>query len=215
MARRNDPTAIIVQQAITMALRQRRNRGVWIAIAVVLLIGTMLWSHFHSQPDPSQWDGQTATVDRVIDGDTVVISAPGMEHEHLRLRGIDAPEIVHPGLNQDAYFGPEAKAHLAQMLPPNSKIALKFDGTEKRDRYQRLLGYLYLNDTDCVNVLLVRDGYAYVDRRFKTMLQSSLDQSEIQARTRGVGLWKDVKTDQMPAWRQKWLAKKSVSPDDN
>lgn len=186
----------------------------WIALALVLLVGTMLWSHYRSKPDPSQWDGESATIDRVVDGDTIVITAPGMEHEHLRLRGIDAPEIVHPGLATDAYFGRDAKDYLSRLLPPNTKVTLKFDGTEKRDRYQRLLGYVYLADADCVNVKIVRDGYAYVDRRFKTMLQATLDQSETQARARGAGLWKNVKPDQMPAWRQKWLAKKGVTPDD-
>ena len=216
MARRNDPTAMIVQQAITMALRQRRNRGVWVAVALVLLVGTMLWSHYRTQPDPSQWDGRTATVQRVVDGDTIVVDVPG-GHETVRLIGVDAPEIAHKGAVGspiDSYFGPEAKRYLTDALAGRT-ITLKFDGTEKRDRYQRLLGYVYLNDTDCVNVMLVRDGYAYVDRRFKNMLQATLDQSETQARTRGVGLWKNVKPEQMPVWRQKWLAKKTVSADDD
>ena len=196
-----------LQDVVAMALRQRRNRGGWVAAALVVLIGSAVWSHYHNPADPSRWDGRSVVCERVIDGDTIVVSGPGIDHERLRLRGIDAPEVVHPGLDHDAYFGVEARRYLAGRLT-GRPVLLKFDGTEKRDPYGRLLGYVYLGDSDCVNVDLVRDGMAYVDRRFKTLLESALDQSETAARTHGVGLWKDLKNADMPEWRQKWLEKR-------
>ncbi|HEX8322274.1 MAG TPA: thermonuclease family protein [Tepidisphaeraceae bacterium] len=210
MARRRSTRDAVVQDVVTMALRQRRNRGVWIAVALLVVVGSAVWSHFRNPADPSKWDGQSVIVRRVVDGDTIVVDGPGMENEHVRLRGVDAPEVAHGG-QPDMHFGPQAKQYLAGRLT-GKPITLKFDGTEKRDRYQRLLGYVYLDETDCVNVALVRDGMAYVDRRFKTMLQSQLEQSETQARNKGVGLWKDVTTEQQPPWRQKWLEKTLSRP---
>ena len=197
-----------------MALRQRRYRGWAVAAAVLFLVGSAVYSHWHAKPDPSSAESAGDThVDRVIDGDTIVVSGPGMTNEHLRLRGVDAPEVKHPGLNQDAYFGPESRSYLTSRLAGKTVI-LKFDGTEKRDRYQRLLAYVYLGDGDCVNLDLVRDGMAYVDRRFKTVLQGQFDQLETTARNKRVGLWAGVKDADEPAWRQKWLAKKGLDPAD-
>lgn len=213
MARRRSSPDAFAQDLVRHAIRQRQNRGVWIAVALLVLVGSAVWSHYRTKPDPAKWDGQDGVVcERVIDGDTVVVNGPGMEHEHMRLRGIDAPEIIHPGLKTDAHFGPEAKQWLASRIQ-NKPVVVKFDGTEKRDRYQRLLGYVYVDDV-CINVELVEKGYTYVDRRFKTMLQANLDTAETQARQRKLGLWQDVKKEDMPAWRQKWLDKKKLSPDD-
>ena len=190
-----------------MALRQRRHRGVWVAVALLAIVISAVWSHFNNPADPAKWEGQDGvTVERVIDGDTIVVNGPGMDKEHVRLRGVDAPEVAH-GAQAEMHFGNEAKRYLADKLTGKT-VTLKFDGTEKRDRYDRMLAYVYLNESDCVNVALVRDGMAYVHRQYKTMLQSTLDQAETQARTRGTGLWKDVQDKDMPPWRQKWLEKR-------
>lgn len=204
MARRT-PQEAIIQDVITVALRQRRFRLVAIAVALALLAGSAIWSHRTTPPDPAPLDGQTVTVDRVVDGDTLIVSGSGFVNERLRLLGIDAPEVAHPDFDHDAHFGPEAKRYLTQRLAGKT-VTLKFDATEKRDRFGRLLGYVYLGDSDCINVDLVRDGMAYADRRFKTMLAGTLEQNENNARTKGIGLWKGLKPRDMPEWRQRWFS---------
>lgn len=200
-----------MQQVVRLLLGRRRLSGPGMVLGLLVLAGSMVWSHWHARPDPAPADAQGNThVDRVIDGDTIVVSGNGLTNAHLRLLGVDAPEVKHVGLDHDAYFGPQARQYLTDKLTGRTVI-LKFDPSQKFDRYQRILAYVYLSDTDCANLDLVRDGYAYVDRRFKTMLQSQFDQLETQARAKRVGLWAGVKESEMPEWRQKWLAKKGVS----
>ena len=54
------------------------------------------------------WSGEQATVVRVVDGDTLVVSIAGRE-ERVRLIGVDTPETVHPQKPVE-YFGKEASA---------------------------------------------------------------------------------------------------------
>ena len=84
-------------------------------------------------------------------------------------------------------------------------VTLRLETTSTRDRYRRLLAYVYVGDADHLNLDLVRDGQGYADRRFPHSLRSQFEQAESEARRRGRGLWKDVTEAQMPPWRRNWL----------
>lgn len=100
----------------------------------------------------------TATIVRVVDGDTVVVELAGTE-EHVRLLGIDTPESVDPRSPVEC-FGKEAAAHTASLVPPGTKVRLVRD-VEARDRYARLLAYVYrADDALFVNLALVAEGFA-------------------------------------------------------
>lgn len=100
---------------------------------------------------PAAGDRATATVVRVTDGDTVVLTGLGRS----RLIGIDTPEVYgRPGC-----FGREASAFTKQLLQPGDRVRYRL-GREPRDRYQRSLIYLWLDDDRFVNELLVGGGYA-------------------------------------------------------
>jgi len=99
-----------------------------------------------------------AEVIRVVDGDTLVVRTGGVE-EHVRLIGIDTPESVKPGTPVEC-FGKEASAHATELLSEGSSIVLERD-VEARDRYDRLLAYVYrASDALFVNLSMVQDGYA-------------------------------------------------------
>lgn len=99
-----------------------------------------------------------AVVDRVVDGDTIVVTTGGVE-ERVRLIGIDTPESVKPGTEVECY-GKEASAHAAAMLPEGTAVVLERD-VEVRDRYDRLLAYVHrASDGLFVNLAMVHDGYA-------------------------------------------------------
>jgi micrococcal nuclease len=93
----------------------------------------------------------------VTDGDTIVVRfATGAET--IRLIGVDTPETVHPTKPVEC-FGPEASAHTKQLLPVKTKVYLVRD-TEARDRYQRLLAYVYRSvDNMFINMELVSGGW--------------------------------------------------------
>lgn len=95
---------------------------------------------------------------RVIDGDTIVVSLRGRA-ERVRYVGMDTPETVKPGTPVQCW-GPAAHALNARMLAPGARVTLRFD-RELRDRYGRLLAYVYrAADGLFVNAQLVRDGAA-------------------------------------------------------
>lgn len=98
---------------------------------------------------------QDAAVGRVVDGDTVVLSSG----ERVRYIGINTPELHHPKKPVE-WYAREAKA-FNQRLVEGKKVHLEFD-VERRDKYRRLLAYVYLEDGTFVNAELVRQGYAQV-----------------------------------------------------
>ena len=92
---------------------------------------------------------------RVIDGDTVELK----NGERLRYNDIDTPETVHPSKPVECY-GPQASAKNKDLV--EGEIILVELGNPEKDRYGRLLGYVYIDDL-FVNAELVRGGYAEVN----------------------------------------------------
>jgi micrococcal nuclease len=174
---------------------------------VFVAAGSSVCSQATSPQDARRVQGQRVRVIRVVDGDTLIVSSPTFSaDERLRLRGVDAPELAHD--NQPAaYWGVEAKEYLRRRIEGRDVI-LHFDGTETRDRFGRLLAFVYVTENDCINLAMIRDGHAYADRRFASFMKSQLGQAEGEARKKGRGLWKSVTPEQMPAWRQKWLERR-------
>ena len=82
----------------------------------------------------------TGVVERVVDGDTVIVRAGGGALR-VRLLGIDTPETVDPD-RPVGCFGPEASAYTKHLLTGRS-VSLVYD-RELHDRYGRLLAYVYL-----------------------------------------------------------------------
>lgn len=102
----------------------------------------------------------TAEVVRVIDGDTIEVRIAGAT-ERVRLIGIDTPESVDPRSPVDC-FGPEASEAAKELLPEGTQVRLVRD-VEARDRYGRLLAYVYREaDATFVNLVLAEQGFADV-----------------------------------------------------
>jgi micrococcal nuclease len=139
-----------------------------------------------SSPPPAQ-DGK-GTVVHVLDGDTAIIDIAGTE-ESVRFLGIDTPEIVHPDQPEEC-FGPEATARTTELLPEGTVVRLERD-LEARDRYDRLLAYVYRAEDDLfVNETLVREGYAdTLSIEPNTTFAGLLSAARAEARNAGRGLW--------------------------
>ncbi len=100
-------------------------------------------------------DHEWLTVERVVDGDTFVL----VGGDRVRMIGVDTPETVKPGTAVQTY-GKEASDFTKKMLT-GKKVRLEYDVSEK-DRYGRLLAYVYLEDGTFYNELLLKEGYAQV-----------------------------------------------------
>jgi micrococcal nuclease len=132
--------------------------------------------------------GGTARVLRVIDGDTIEVELAG-KAETVRLIGVDTPETRHPRKPVQA-FGKEATAFTRQMVE-GKEVRLEFD-VQPRDKYGRLLGYVYVGDT-MLNAELVRQGYAQVATYPPNVkYQERFLALQREAREAGRGLWGKV-----------------------
>lgn len=101
--------------------------------------------------------GLDTTVQRVVDGDTLVVAGG----HSVRLIGLDTPETKDPRRPVQCY-GREAAAFLSTLLPRGTAVRLVGD-VEPRDVYDRALAYAYrLPDGLFVNAELLRNGYAQV-----------------------------------------------------
>jgi micrococcal nuclease len=110
--------------------------------------------------DPPMVLEPNATVEHVVDGDTVVARVQGHD-EHVRLIGIDTPETLDPD-RPVMCFGPEASAETHRLLPDGTAVRLVRDA-EARDAYGRLLAYIYrATDGTFVNLALAQGGFADV-----------------------------------------------------
>jgi micrococcal nuclease len=101
----------------------------------------------------------TATIIKNIDGDTVEISLNGKE-EKVRMLCVDTPETHHPRLGVQP-FGPEASNFTKETLYVGRKIQVELGIGGGRDKYGRLLAYIYV-DGKMFNEILLEKGLARV-----------------------------------------------------
>lgn len=138
------------------------------AVVVVLGAGSVAIQ----QPTPAG-DLEVATVERVVDGDTLKVDLNGSQ-ERVRLIGVNAPESVHPDKTKNTQEGATASDHVKSILSPGDTVWLQKDVSDV-DQYDRLLRYVWLEvPTDAnseeearakmLNAVLVADGYADAKR---------------------------------------------------
>lgn len=138
---------------------------------------------------------------RVVDGDTIETLIAG-KVERLRLIGINTPETVDPRKLVEC-FGREA-SDKAKSILTGKKVSLENDLTQgERDKYNRLLRYIFLEDGTNFNLLMIREGYAYEDTYdLPYKYQSEFKQAEKEAKENKMGLWGascEDRTDTAPA----------------
>ena len=159
---------------------------------------TFTASDENSVNDESNVDSNIGTQDeglyevlRVVDGDTIEIDYNG-EKEKVRLIGVDTPESVHPDAEKNTDYGKTAAEFTTEKLE-GQLVSLEFD-VEQRDKYGRLLAYVYL-DGQMFNSLLLEEGHAMVSTYPPNVKYADLFlEQQQEAREAGVGLWADILT---------------------
>jgi micrococcal nuclease len=160
---------------------------------LVLLFFSQLFGTWVGVPDPQKSIPETAQtkeseeiaqVTAVVDGDTIKVLLNGKE-EKVRYIGVDTPEPYRD--KNPACFSKEATARNTELVA-GKEVRLVPD-TENRDRYNRLLRYVYVDDV-FVNEQLVREGYATtLTIKPNTQFADLFASAEGEARNAGVGLW--------------------------
>ena len=125
---------------------------------------------------------------KVIDGDTISVDMDGVT-ETIRIIGINTPETVDPRKEVEC-FGKEA-SDKAKFLLEGTYVSLAVDDTqENRDKYSRLLRYVYLADGSDYGKYMIENGYAYeytyqIPYKYQIEYREAEDRAEAGKR----GLW--------------------------
>lgn len=127
-------------------------------------------------------------LDEVIDGDTIRIQYNGRS-EKVRFLLIDTPETNHETLGEQPY-GPEAKEFVKELLADEETVFLQFD-VSKRDKYDRLLAYIYTKDGISVQEQLLKTGLARVAYIYEpnTLHVDWFKSIQETAKEKKIGVW--------------------------
>ncbi len=160
--------------------RRRQSKLVRLTL-LILIIAALLSLRFWEQlgPDQAAQSGRW-TVVAVIDGDTVEL----LGGDKLRLLSIDTPERDQP------YY--HRAAALVRAVALGKPARIEFTGA-RRDKYGRLLGYLYVDDSLFVNKMLIDSGlaglYLFRDTELNNPESRLLFAAQHSAIDRGIGIW--------------------------
>lgn len=167
----------------------KANRILFLSILIILLLST------------SSNTQDAVRVKRVVDGDTLTINYKEKE-ENVRLIGIDAPESrPNKKAKDDAQrsgedlktiiaMGKESTNYVKTLVKPGDMVKMEFD-VQRRDKYGRLLAYVYLSNGEMLNEEIVKAGYANLmtippDVKYQERFLKAYK----EAREHGRGLWK-------------------------
>jgi micrococcal nuclease len=168
-----------------------RTAALWILVFIALaIVGGGGLELFDSGGDSRERAGELSAagrVVRVIDGDTVRVRLRDRT-ETVRYIGVDTPETVKPGEPVQC-FGKRASA-FNRRLAAGRQVRLRF-GRERRDRYGRLLAYVYVHGrARSLSATLIAHGYGRVlTIPPNTAHARSFGRLERRAQDRQLGLW--------------------------
>lgn len=168
----------------------RRTRSA-AALIFILLISVLSWA---SQRYPSKFawlveelPAGTYKVVEFADGDTIQVDMNGRA-ETIRFIGVDTPETQDPRKAVQC-FG-KAASDFTKNLIGHSPVRLEADPlSTNRDRYNRLLRYVYLPDGRLVQAEIIKEGYGFAYTSFPFTMSDEFQLYQMQARKQGKGLW--------------------------
>ncbi len=155
---------------------------------LTLTVSFVVWA-------PAFADTLTGKVVKVADGDSITVLDNTNTQHRIRLQGIDAPE-------RKQAFGNASRKHLANLVA-GKKVTVKW---AKRDRYGRIVGFVFVDGKD-IDLVQLKAGMAWFYRYYQKELSAEnrkrYAQAEEQARSERRGLWRDKNP--MPPWEWRRL----------
>jgi len=156
-----------------------------LGLIVILIVGIVIWLQARSGDTLLRADYYDVT--QVFDGDTIEVDMAG-NLESVRMIGIDTPETHHPDVGVQCY-GQEASDRTKQLLEGHRVRLVADELGTNRDRYDRLLRYVYDEQGTLINGLLVREGYAFATTAFRYGLSDLFSSYETAAHAQKIGIW--------------------------
>ncbi len=171
-----------------MTRHQSKRLASLVAAAITLLVGYYLNAHpdvynRFNQPVPAG----SYKVTSFSDGDTIVVDMNG-KNETIRFIGVDTPE-THDPRKQVQCFG-KAAASYTKGLIGNNAVRLEADPlSTNRDRYNRLLRYIYIPDGRLVQAEIIKNGFGFAYTSFPFTKSEEFSKYQKEAREQDRGLW--------------------------
>ena len=121
------------------------------------------------------------------DGDTIRVDMSG-KTETIRFIGVDTPE-THDPRKAVQCFGLKAAEYTKNRIGKNA-VRLESDPLNtNRDRYNRLLRYVYLPDGSLINADIIKDGYGFAYTSFPFSKMDEFEKLQSNAKDQNLGLW--------------------------
>lgn len=195
--------SIVVSKKVYNAYVNKRNKrkiinlviGLTIAGAVALLQqqGYLKEPAKQSKQVIEQSTPGLYKVVKFDDGDTIAVDMEG-KNETIRFIGVDTPE-THDPRKPIQCFGKAASEFTKNLIGEN-RVRLEADPTNSnRDRYNRLLRYIYLPDGTLVNKKIISEGYGFALVAFPFTKMEEFRAAQTSARENNKGLWSGCKID--------------------
>ncbi len=143
-------------------------------------------------------EGLIGRVVKVSGGDTITVLDSSKAQHKIRFHGIDAPE-------KKQAFGNASRKFLAGLVA-NREVRVAWS---KRDRYQRILGTVFVDGKD-VNLEMLKAGMAWHYKKYDT--NPAYAKAETEARTARRGLWQDKNPTPPETFRHKGRARSPSAP---
>jgi endonuclease YncB( thermonuclease family) len=201
----------VIEYSIGQPIARKNSDTISLSVPGVIIDGsTMMPLRFVGEALGATvgWEGNSRTisissarkleakVSQVLDGDTIEVISVGIIDdsdpitEKIRMIGIDTPETIHPNKPVQKYGKEASDFTKAQLM--GTTVFIEVD-VEKRDRYGRVLAYVYTEDGEMFNAKLIAEGYGQAAtfppnvrwvEFFKSLQKNARDLSR--------GLWSDV-----------------------
>lgn len=178
-------------------MSQRKLRLITSSLLILAFFGYQIYKQYYPTKKVLSLQEQKQTaiaqtqVAKVIDGDTIEVLVNGKK-EKVRVIGINTPETVDPRRPVEC-FGKEASSY-AKSLFSDKTVKLESDPTQAdRDKYGRLLRYVFLPDGTDFGLTMIKEGYAYeytYDIPYKYQDEYKIAQKEAESLKKG--LWSDT-----------------------
>ncbi|MBC6431419.1 thermonuclease family protein [Nostoc sp. HG1] len=154
-------------------------------------------------------------VERVSDGDTLVVKDTNGKNFTVRFACVDAPEIAHTKKEKQSKrtsdrnqftWGVKAQERVQQLVQQGGdRVTLNITDS---DRYGRKIAEIRLKNGTFVQQVLLQEGLAKVYRPYLNKCPSKdlVQQAEAKAKEQRLGIWSDAKF--VNPWEYRSLYKK-------
>lgn len=171
-------------------MSRRRTSATSLLVGLVILCISLAQQKGWLTPALKQAEKSQPGLYKVVkftDGDTISVNMNGTT-ESVRLIGVDTPETHDPRKEVQCYG--ETAANFTKQLIGTNAVRLEADPINtNRDRYDRLLRYVYLPDGRLVNAEIIKQGYGFAYTYFPFTKLEEFKSYQTEAEQQGLGLW--------------------------